>query len=268
MDIITTILNGVGVMWIALISIGILPVTVLVVIGFALKYKKAYWLISGYNTMSKEKRKNVDIKGLGEFSANICFAIAAIITVSAILMAFKFMLAAGIVFALLLPVIVYSLIKAQKYDGNTRNADGKMKTGTKVLIGSIIAFLALLTVGSGVLLYHSAKPAEYTLENGVFKISGMYGQKISMNEISALDLKDTIPDIWGRTNGSTIGDMRKGHYKLKDMGSAKLFINVSKPPFIYIKGTSKPIILNYGDSTRTKELYGRLMEEWQRALNK
>ncbi len=167
---------------------GFLPVAVLAVIGFAIKYKKAYWLISGYNTMSKEKKKNVDIEGLGKFTANICFAIAAIIFVASVLSAFKLMLAAGIVFALVLPVIIYSLIKAQKYDGNTREANGKMKTGSKVLIGSIIAFIVLIAVGSCVLIYYGAKPAEYTLENGAFKISGIYGMTVPLNEITGLEL--------------------------------------------------------------------------------
>lgn len=38
--------------------IALIPVLILVVIGFLIKYKKAYWLISGYNTMPAEKKKN------------------------------------------------------------------------------------------------------------------------------------------------------------------------------------------------------------------
>ena len=36
----------------------------------ALKYFKWYWLIAGYNTMSKSEKENVDEEGLGNFMGN------------------------------------------------------------------------------------------------------------------------------------------------------------------------------------------------------
>lgn len=246
----------------------LIPVFVLLLLGFLIKYKKAYWLISGYNTMSAEKKKNVDIEGLANLAANICFVIAAIIFTAFIFLFFKIVPVALIIFALLLPVIIYTLINAQKYDMNARNSEGKMKTQTKLIIGSIIAFLILCTAGVSVLVYFTAKPAEYTLENGVFKISGMYGQKVPVNEITGLELKETIPEIITRTNGSDIGSKKKGHFKLKDIGSVKLFTDVSKPPFIYIKSNSDNIILNCEDGTKTRDLYERLRAEWQKSVNR
>ena len=109
--------------------IGLVPVIILAIIGLLIKYKKAYWLISGYNTMSEEKKKNVDIEGLAWFMSNVCFVIAAIILVASVSIALGITALSVIVFALLLPVIFYTLINTQKYDGNTRNNEGKMKTG-------------------------------------------------------------------------------------------------------------------------------------------
>lgn len=242
---------------------GLVPVFILVITGWLIRYKKVYWLISGYNTMSSEKKKNVDIEGLGRFISNVCFVISAIILGASVFMAMGNAAVSGIIFALLVPVIIYTLINAQKYDGNTRNKDGKMKTGTKVLIGSIISVFILASLGVCVLLYFSSRPVEYNLQNGILSIKGAYGQEVPVSEISSLELKQTLPEILLRTNGSSLGNMHKGYFKLKDIGQVKLFLDASKPPFIYIKAGSETIILNRDDSDKTKILYEKLLQEWE-----
>lgn len=244
------------------LSIGLTTGIILAIIGCLIKYKKAYWLISGYNTMSAEKKKNVHIEGLGRFVSSVCFVIATIIFVATIFIALGKNTESVIVFALLLPVIIYTLINAQKYDGNARNDEGKMKKGTKLLIGLIISFLVLVAIGVCFLLYFSNIPAEYTLQNGILNISGMYGQEIPIYDISSLELKETLPAALLRTNGSALGNMYKGYFKLKDISKAMLFLNVSKPPFIYLRSNTQTIILNCNDSEKTKILYEKLHEEW------
>ena len=76
------------------------------------------------------------------------------------------------------------MVKAQKYDGNTHNAKGKTNTGTKTLIGTVAGIFILIAIGVGVLLYFSSKPAEYSLENGILIISGMYGEEVPVYEIN------------------------------------------------------------------------------------
>ena len=253
----------------AVLTPGFIPVVILVIIGIMIKYKKAYWLISGYNTMSAEKKKNVDIEGLGKFTANICFVIAGLIFVAAILIFIGKAPASLIVFALIIPIAIYSLIKAQQYDGNSRDKNGRMKTGTKVLIGSIIGFLILVATGVGILLHFSSQPAEYTFENGILKISGMYGQQVTVYEITELEIKDSIPEVLMKTNGSGLGTMLKGYFRLEYIGEAKLFVDVSKKPFIYIKSNnSKLIILNCEENGKTLELYNKLSEEWHKSVGK
>jgi len=39
----------------------LLPISALMVfLGLMIKYKKTYWMISGYNTMAAEEKRNVD----------------------------------------------------------------------------------------------------------------------------------------------------------------------------------------------------------------
>ena len=252
-------------MYAVLLASCLIPVIALLIIGLLIKYKKAYGLISGYNTMSPEKKRNVDIEGLGRLVANLCFLLAGLILIAAALAFAGLTVLAGIGFALILPVVLYFVVKAQKYDGNTRDENGRMKTGTKVMIGVVIGVFVLISAGVGVLLYHSSMPAGYAFEDGVLKISGMYGQEVPVNEITGLELKDSIPEVLMKTNGSGLGSMLKGYFKLKDIGEAKLFVDTSRKPYIFLTtNRSQLIILNCEEGQKTKELYNQLIKAWQK----
>lgn len=245
-------------MKIFILSSGLLPALLLVLIAFLIKFKKVYWLISGYNTMSEEKKKNVDIEGLAGFIFVFCLMIAGIIAIAALFMFFGKMAFAGVVFALLIPAIIFGLVRAQKYDANSRNSKGKMNTRTKVIIGSVLAFMLIVAAGVGVLLHYSSEPASIALESGVLKISGMYGQEINVSGISNLELKDSVPEILYKSNGSALYTMYKGYFNIEGIGQAKVFFDISKPPFIFFKYKDLTYVLNCKDSEMTKGIYKEL----------
>ena len=241
----------------------IFPVILLSLSGVAIKYNKAYWLISGYNTMSEENKKNVDIKNMGEFIANILFVMSGIILIAALLIFLNQTLAAVIVFFLMIPVSIYTVIKAQTYDGNTRRPDGTTKTGTKVLIGAVAGFLVLIMAVVGTLLYSSNKPAEYFIQDDTLRISGQYGEEIKLSDIVGITIEEQIPEIQFKINGSDLGNKKKGYFKLKDIGQAKLFVDTQKSPFIFINVKTGLRILNTDEPAATKELYEKLLESWK-----
>ena len=242
----------------------LLPVVILVIIGFMVKYRRAYWLISGYNTMSKEKKENVDIEGLANFTGNFCFALAVLIGVASALLAGGYDIAAGVLFAFLLPLSIFVIIKTQQYDHNTRNADGTMERKSLLKLGLTIAFLVIVGIGVGVLLYFSYQPTELLITEEYVQIKGMYGEKIPYTELKEVALIQEIPEITARTNGSSIGERRKGHFRLKDLGAAKLFLVSSQPPYIYLeRNDKKPIIINFADKEETERVHGELDEAWQ-----
>ncbi len=74
------------------------------------------FVVRGYYTMSEENKKNVNIKNLREFIANILFVLSGIILIATLLMFLNQKLAAGIVFFLIVPVSIYTVIKSQGYD--------------------------------------------------------------------------------------------------------------------------------------------------------
>ena len=242
------------------ISMGF-TVLLLVGLGIMVKYYKAYWLISGYNTMSKEEQRKVDVEGLAGFSGNTMFVMAAIFLVATILIMLGQEGLGAICFALFIPFTIYFIVKAQKYDGNTRNSDGTMTTKAKWTVAGISALLAITALGVGILFYYSNQPTEVIFENGYFEIRGMYGEKIPISEVSELTLKDTLPRILAKTNGSSIGSKKRGYFSVEDIGSAKLFVDTSKPPFIYFEGKGKRYILNFDESEETEAIFQSLDAE-------
>lgn len=69
--------------------------------------------------------------------------------------------------------------------------------------------------------------------------------------------------FWRWLNGSSLGSKKKGNFVLDEVGSAKLFVDDSKAPFIFIETNSEFIILNVENSDQTKELYKDLLAEWK-----
>ncbi len=54
------------------------PATLLSLMGYLIKYKKATWLISGYNTASKEKKQRYDTEALCKYTGNFIFILSGI----------------------------------------------------------------------------------------------------------------------------------------------------------------------------------------------
>jgi hypothetical protein len=240
----------------------IIPILLILLAGWAIRYKQAYWLISGYNTMSTEKKRQVNIEPLGRLIANMCFLMAGIIATGIGLITLGWDLAAMICFGTLIPVIIYTLIHAQRYDGNTRNPDGTMKTTTKIFLGAIISFLILLSVGIGILFYVSNQPIEVTLDEDKIQVSGIYGMTVPLEEIMQLQLLEEMPEVIRRTNGYASNKNWRGSFRLEGVGRAKLFIDRSIPLYIYIETSDQDkLYFNFPTLEETRKLYQNLYEK-------
>ena len=79
-------------------------------------------LIAGYNTMTAEQKKNVDVKGLSNFMCRSLCVIAVLMIVSYFVMVARSVneKAVSVVSTMLIPIIgsIYMVVKAQRYDRN------------------------------------------------------------------------------------------------------------------------------------------------------
>lgn len=241
-------------MWVLLIT-GL----IFIAIGFAVHILKWHFLISGYNTMPKAKKANVDTEGLGRLMGIYAYANGGVYIATGILHTLGF--TSAIILAIIFTMIstIYLLIKAQKYDGNIYDEDGKRRKGSSKghIFGILVVVLSLIFVAG--LIYQSTLPTKVTfLEEGL-EIHGMYGDVYTWDSIDEAVLLEELPTIKRRTNGSAVGSHLKGNFSTKEMGSVRLHVNTKYPPFINIISNKRTVIFNMTNPDDTQEILDEIL---------
>ncbi|MFW6036045.1 MAG: DUF3784 domain-containing protein [Halothermotrichaceae bacterium] len=250
-------------------------------IGILIKYFKMYWLIAGYNTASTEEKENEDEEGLGNLIGNFSFIIAGVFLAVELLRYLGLTVPVFMPYLILVIGIIIVLIKAQRYNKQEEKTDKKFLKYFKKehIIGVVVIILIIAVLG------YIFLPAKVVFKEDYFQVKGLYGLKISMDNITEVQLKETIPPILMRTNGMDgFGRSSRGFYKLEELGKGKLFLqNTGKGPYLLIKyidsksdnsddsiaddnnnlelADKRYLIINYNDSDRTNKLYQRLRAE-------
>lgn len=237
--------------------------TIIIVMGLLVDKGKAYFLISGYNTYSKEKKKNVDVQAIAKYMGYYSYLNGFISYLAGILTA------AGVQ-NLMVPVIVFFvistgvlLVKLQKYDGNMFDEGGKLKSeGKKQLtVTGIITLLTVVFVGA--VLFFSTRPTMVVPSEDSFEIKGMYGEVVHYKEINTVELLTDLPAITMRTNGSAVGPKLRGHFNTREYGAVKLFLDKSKPPYLYIETSKRRFVINFENAEKTTEFYETIVSKME-----
>ncbi len=225
----------------------------------ALRFGKAYWLISGYNTMTAEQQKNVDAEGLARFLANALFVAAGVIAVAtALVLAGMWMVGAILAGLLFVPGLVFLMIRAQKYDRNALTADGRLNRKTKWVLAAVFAFLAAAAVFVAVILGQSSKPAVFTVSEESLIIDCAFGQTVALDQITGLELVEEMPKVTSKNYGSDLGDRRRGWFSIEGGAVARVYTENAKPPFVHFLVNGKQYYINCLTPSETKALYERL----------
>ena len=123
---------------------------------------------------------------------------------------------------------------------------------TYIFLGSVLLVLVLFTI-------YGSQDAEITLNSDSFVINGMYGFETNYKDIYQIDTLSVLPYIEQKTNGYSFMSICKGHFNLRGVGNAKLFLNYSHPPFVHvILRTGDILYLNFKDIHKTIDLYDNL----------
>lgn len=129
----------------------------------------------------------------------------------------------------------------------------------KNMSAGLVIGILLIFAGIVVMLVSMSRPATIEVCDCRLVISGSYGMTLPTDEIKTAELLDTLPKITVRTNGIALGDMMIGHFRMKEIGACRLYLNTSRPPFVHIVTVEgKHIFFNTRDAARTRELFGRL----------
>jgi hypothetical protein len=126
----------------------------------------------------------------------------------------------------------------------------------------IIVFLITLFAGCGVMT-----TTEISVIHNEIIISGRYGERINVEDVDRIKLQEQMPRILLRTNGTAFGEIRRGYFRLENIGRAKLFLESRSAPFILIeKNNGEKIFLNRSNREQTENYYQKL-REWLNSRN-
>ena len=229
-------------------------------VGLTVHVFRWYFLISGYNTMPKEKKANVDVKGLGRMIGIYSYINGGVLIAMGLLNALglKHALIPAIVFISI--STVYLLIKAQKYDGNIYDENGKLREGAWKQFIFPVGVVVAAIIFVAVLMFFSSQQTKVTFIDDGVQIHGMYGDIYAWDSIKSVKMAEELPAIERRTNGSALGPNLKGYFRVKELGTVKLFVNTEKPPFIYLETDDGVTILYLNNEDETKEIYEKILE--------
>ena len=215
-----------------------------ILIGLAVSKYKCYWLISGYNTASKEEKSKIEIEKVAKHIGRMCYLIALVLFLGGIVT--NYIEISIFPFTILIMIIIFGyLFYLQKYDHNK-------KSKAETILFIVIAFITLSVT---IIVFSSGREAnEIKINDKTIVIDGSFGTTIKREEIKNIELVYDLPEISLRINGYSDGSaIKKGDFKLKNGEKVKLYIQSKSGPYIKISTIKNEIYISYKDENQTLE---------------
>ena len=236
--------------------VGWIVAGLLLVLSAVLLSGHGSFLIAGYNTSTKEQQARYDRKKLCRAVGSMLLAVAAF-TVLLLLFFSEVLLIVyfAVMIASVIALNVYIHKKCRSGVPEQEIPEGKSSDKLAAILGTAIGAVVLTAIIISFSV--NSKPPVYTLKNGSLIISTAFGQTVRLSDIQSVALKNDVPDIGTKLNGLGLGSILKGRFST-GAGDAMLYVDTSKPPFIYIKTANETIILNDSTKAKTQNLYSEL----------
>jgi len=224
----------------------------LLFIGLGFLVRAYPGLIAGYNTLSPEKKKNVDIDGLSRYIRNGLIIMGILIMAGYLLFHWAgWTLMANMV--ILIVTLVGSVVLMMTANRFNHNRD-KHGISHYLILGIILFLLA------GIFLFGFMTTKTH-FEGATIRLTGMYATEMKVSEIKKVELADTIPAILMRTNGFSLGPVYKGNFRLDEFGKCRLYINAGKGKYVIITDVEGfRTILRYKRDLDSRRIFERISE--------
>ncbi len=219
---------------------------ILILIGFLVKAFPNS--IAGYNTLSKEKKKNIDVEGLSSMMLRVMLVTGAMVIVIPSMIDWQGHrnVADLSMMVLFMSGILVAMVWANRFDGNKKTAWKKVLPA---------GFVVVVFMGVGFFLHAGVQEPDIFVKGDEITISGQYG--LTAGVISA-QLLDEIPRIKMKTNGLGFGNVRKGDFRLEGWGTCRLFLQSDEGPYIKLETNKMVILLNLDAPGKTRDLFSQI----------
>lgn len=224
-------------------------ILVLGVFGWAIRFKKAYWLISGFAGRSDEEQKQLIENGAPQKTGTLLLSVAGLMLILLPLSFTSFTYADEVQFGTMLVLLMGGIVYLSKYE-----VPNKRK---RSYIISISLFVIVIGFVVGLTAY-SYQPYELVVKKESFEVTGMYGDEWALKGVKQVKLIEEMPAVVSKSNGVGLSTLAKGHFKVKDYGNCLLYIHKNSSPYIYIELEKEKIFINAKEPSKTKEWYKQL----------
>lgn len=225
-------------------------------IGFLVTENNASYLLSGYNTMSEEEKKQFDIKSYIPFFRKFhIFLGTSLTSIGLVLFYFVDTDTSGL-FMGIYPILAYTYfiwISNKKYSHST-------STKQRILLYTVIVALIALVI---VILYgfkETMKENELKITTTKIEITGSYGVTIQKEAIFKVTLVKEIPAIAHKTNGFALETIYKGYFRTQTGEKVKLLLNSNQKPILLIE-TKDHEKIYYSAKTKSNQFLYQMLKK-------
>jgi len=224
-----------------------------------IKYFGGEGMIAGYNTASPAEQKYMSEKGVGAFIGNYLYLLAAIILAGFLSKKAGFIWGVDISWALFAVILIVMLIQARRFNPPTSMTTPQSAPTQKIGLWAGV----IITLAVAGLITWDALPTQFDLDAKQVKITGAYGFNINYSNIDHIKLQKEMPIVGMKNNGLNMGPILKGHFTVKGIGGARLFLRSAHGPVLIItlKDHSNPVLINFSDPSETTRLYQQLKSQ-------
>ena len=221
-------------------------------IGFMVTEKNAKYILSGYNTMSEDDRKQVDIKAYISHFRNFHIFLGISLLVVGIILTYFVSKNAGGIFLGIYPILAYIYFIATGSKFFRGQSKKRNKIGVWILVGTLIFVVGLLEYGF--------TENRITFDSEHIEFKGSYGEIIPKSDIQTIELVDELPKIAMKTNGFALGTINKGYFRTKSGEKVKLILNSENKPIILLTKTDGKKIYYSAKDRSNKEIMDEIRE--------
>lgn len=235
-----------------LFTVHIIIILLFLILGWAVRKKEGYWLISGFASRPKEEQEELIRRGYPQKIGSFLVVTAIGILILLPLMFTSFTYAIEVQFGFMIIFLMGGMIYLSKYE--------VLKKRKRSYIISVTLFIAIVG-GLGALSYFSYQGYELVTKEESFEITGMYGDEWTYKDVTSIELMEKMPEVTLRTNGVGLPTLSKGYFKVTGYGSSLLFIQKGSSPYIYIQLKDKKIFINDKNPEQTRLWFEEVREQ-------
>lgn len=197
---------------------------IFIAIGFQVTVKNAKTILSGYNTMDEKEREHVDLPGFIRFFRRFNVFIGATTFIVFVILTQAFNSVVAGVTLVLYPLLGYAVAMWRSRRFYSGPLVARARWSSYLMIIPILA----VTLG----LWAGLKNDGIALSDHSLNIKGVYDESLDLRTIASMTLVKHLPAINTRSNGFSLGEVRKGYFKTEDGNTIKLVINQKQGCYI------------------------------------